>query len=282
MACCFFWGANFVVSAWAIADHGAQPFLLAAVRALFVLVFMAPFLFKTRPKHFWRLMAVCICVGPIHLGFLYTGLTSAPASASSIVAQMMIPFATVLSVIFLKERVGWVRSLGIAGALIGVIVMIYDPETIGFNTHLLYIIGAYIFLAIGSIIMKTVGNVDWKQYVAWMAVATLLAMTAGSLAFETGQVDTFKASAFPLLSAALYAAIGVSIIAHGQYFRLIQNYDVSVIVPLTLMTPVFGTILGIGLRGEAFSASLIIGAALILPSVYIIARRSKIAPIQED
>ena len=155
MACCFFWAANFVISKWAVADHSVQPFLLAAVRAIFVLLIMFPFLRTRRPLHFKRLILVCACVGPLHLAFLYTGLKTASASASSIVSQMMIPFAAVLSMIFLKETLGWRRTLGILGALIGVIILVYDPKSVGFNLGLIYIIIAYIFIAIGTVLCRS-------------------------------------------------------------------------------------------------------------------------------
>lgn len=282
MMCCVFWGVNFVFGAWAVSDHNIPPVFLAAIRSICVLLIAAPFLFKKRPEHFGRLLIVCICVGPLHLGFLYTGLRTADASAGSIIAQMMIPFATILSVIFLKEKVGLIRSLGIAGALTGVLIMVYDPDSVGVNMGLVMIAGAYIALAVGSVVMKTVGTVDWRQYVAWMALTVFLIMGAGSALFETGQVEALKTSWWPLLATAVFSALCVSIFTHGQYFKLLQTYDVSVVVPLTLMVPVFATLAGVTVRGETLDLSVIIGAALILPCVYIIARRQNIALLPED
>lgn len=282
MLCCLFWGVNFAVSAWAVGDNSIPPIFLAAVRAACVLTVTVPFLFKARPARFGRLLLVCLCVGPLHLGSLYTGLQTADASAGSIVAQMMIPFATILSVIFLKESVGLIRSFGITGALIGVLIMVYDPDSVGVNMGLLYIVGAYVALAVGSVIMKTVGTVDWKQYVAWMALAVLITMSIGSALFETGQAETVKTAFWPLIITAIYAGLCVSIISHGQYFKLLQTYDVSVVVPLTLTVPVFATIAGVAFRGETIGINVAIGAALILPCVYIIAKRGSIAQLRED
>ena len=70
--------------------------------------------------------------------------------------------------------------------------------------------------------------------------------------------------------------------AHGQYFKLLQTYAVSVVVPLTLMVPVFATIAGVLFRGETIGMSVIFGAALILPCVYVIAKRQNIPVLHED
>ena len=282
MICCVAWAANFVVSAWAVGSNPVPPFMLATVRAAIVLLIMGYFLFKPRPEKFGLLLVVCACVGPIHLGFLYTGLQTASASGSSIVSQMLIPFATILSMIFLKEKVGWVRGLAITGAFIGVIVMIYEPGGVAPNKGLLYIMAAYFSLAVGSIVMKRVGDISWQQYVAWMALMVLITMCAASMVFETDHAQVWQASKWPLLIAAAYAAMGVSILAHGQYFNLIKRYDVSVVVPLTLMVPVFACVLGVIFLKETIYLRYLIGAALILPCVYIIAKRGKVVPLKED
>lgn len=282
MICCLGWGGNFVVSSWALGSNPVPPFMLAAVRALFVIGFMGYFLFKPLPKKFGLLLIVCGLVGPIHLGFLYTGLQTASATGSSIVAQFFIPMSTILSMIFLKEKVGWVRGGAIIGAFIGVMIMVYDAGSFKLDIGLIYVLLAYLALSIASIIMKFVGDIMWQQYVVWMAVVVLIAMSLASFLFEGGHAAVIETSLIPLLIAALYAAVCVTIIAHGQYFDLIKRYDVSVVVPLTLMVPVFATVLGVIFLKDELYMRYLIGAALILPCVYVISKRGAVAPIQED
>lgn len=282
MICCLGWAANFVVSAWAVGSNPVPPFMLAATRALIVLLIMGWVLFKPRPEKFELLLIVCACVGPIHLGFLYTGLQTASASGSSIVSQMLIPFATILSVVFLGEKVGWRRSLAIFGAIIGVVVMVYEPGALGFDIGLIYIIFAYLALAVGSVVMKRVGNIDWTHYVTWMALIVLLIMAPASYVFESGQGEVWASSKLPLLIAGGYAAVFVTILAHGQYFTLVKKYEISVVVPLTLMVTVFACILGVVFLKETLYPRYIFGALLILPCVWYIATRQNIMPLRED
>lgn len=272
---CFFWGGNFVVSAWALGDHPVPPFMLAATRALIVLVCLAPVFLWPRPKAFLTLILICLLIGPVHLGFLYTGLQTVSATGSSIVAQLFIPISTVLSIIFLKEKVGWIRGGAIAGAFIGVVIMVFEPETFEVELGLIYTLGAYTSLSVASVLMKRVGDVPWQQFVAWMALTVFCSSVLVSVFFETGQVDAWQHAKWPLLITAAFAAIGVSIIAHGQYFNLVKRYDVSLIVPLTLMTPVIATVLGVLLLDEEIDTRYWIGAALILPCVYVLASRQR-------
>lgn len=282
MLCCLGWAGNFVVSAWAVGNNPVPPFMLAATRALIVLVIMGWVLFKPRPKKFGLLLVVCACVGPIHLGFLYTGLQTASASGSSIVSQILIPFATILSVLFLGEKVGWRRSLAIVGAVLGVVIMVYEPGALSFDIGLIYIIFAYFALAVGSVVMKRVGDVDWKQYVTWMALVVLVIMTPASYLFESGQGEVWASSKMPLLIAAGYAAVFVTVFAHGQYFNMVKRYDISVVVPLTLMVTVFASILGVVFLKETLYPRYIFGALLILPCVWYIATRQTVLPLHDD
>ena len=282
MLCCLAWAANFVVSAWAVGNNPVPPFMLAATRAAIVLLIMGFVLFKPRPEKFGLLLVVCACVGPLHLGFLYTGLQTASASGSSIVSQILIPFATILSVLFLGEKVGWRRILAFVGAVIGVVIMVYEPGALSFDVGLIYIVFAYFALAVGSIVMKRVGDIDWKQYVTWMAVVVLLIMTPASFFFESGQGEVWAESKLPLLIAASYAAIAITIFAHGQYFTLVKRYDISVVVPLTLMVTVFACILGVIFLKETLYPRYIFGALLILPCVWYIAVRQAVVPLHED
>ena len=282
MLCCLCWAGNLAINAWALGANPVPPFMLAFIRSAIVLIFMSPFLFIKPPKHWVRLLVVCACSGPLHLAFLYTGLQTASASGSSIVAQMLIPFATILSVIFLDEKIGWVRGLGILGAFIGTIIMIYEPGALSLDIGLFYIVIAYFSLAIASVVMKKVGDVDWKQYVVWVAVMVFISMGSASALFETNQAGVWASSKWPLLIAATYAAIAVSVVAHGQYFKLIKKYDVSLVVPLTLIMPLFASILGVVFLKETIFLRYYIGAALILPCVYIIAKRGKAVALTEE
>lgn len=277
--CCLIWGGNFVLSKWILEDLALPPFFFAATRFCLVALLMSPFLLPL-PKHFFKLCLAGLCVGALHLAFLYTGLKTAPAGAAAIVSQMLIPFATILSVIFLHEKIGMKRGLGIIGALIGVIILIYNPGSFSFDLGLIYVALAFFVMAVGSVLIKNVGDIGPFQYLAWMGVLAVPVLGLASFMFETEQMQLAKASGWGLPIGVLYTALLASIFAHGQYFRLLKTYDVTLVVPLTLMTPFWAVILGIVIRGEPFGLKLIFGATFIMASVYVIARREKQTPTE--
>jgi O-acetylserine/cysteine efflux transporter len=282
MLCCLGWGGNFVLTAWVVGGNPVPPFMLALFRAIFVLIVMGVFLFRPLPPKFGRLLIVCLCVGPIHLGLLYTGLQTASASAGSIISQALIPMSSILSVLFLREKIGWVRSLAIAVSFLGVMIMVYEPGAVAMDRGMIMLLLAYLAHAIGSVMMRTIPDIDWRQYVAWTAVLVFVLSLLTTTMFETGHAAAWQQAGWKLIVVAAYAALFVSIFAHGQFFRLLQTYEVSQVVPLTLIITLWACLLGVLLLNETLHTRYIIGAALILPCVWVIAKRGAVPPAQED
>ena len=152
--------------------------------------------------------------------------------------------------------------------------MIYEPGALSFDPGLIYVLGAYVALAVGTVAIRRISDVDWRVYVAWTAVMMLTLCVTATLLFEDNHAQIWRVDKGPLLTAAIYAALAVSVIAHGQYFRLLQTYPVNRVVPLSIMVTVFATVLGILILDEVLYPRYILGAVLILPCVWFIARRN--------
>ena len=76
-----------------------------------------------------------------------------------------------------------------------------------------------------------------------------------------------------------FAVAGVSIFAHGSFYRLIKKYEVTLLSPLTLMTPVMGVALGVLLLGEGITWNMVIGGGMAPAGVGVIGiRRNRRLP----
>ena len=65
--------------------------------------------------------------------------------------------------------------------------------------------------------------------------------------------------------------------AHTLYFGLIQRYEVNLLQPLTLLTPLATIALGVMITGDHFDLRIGIGTAVALAGVLIIALRANLA-----
>ena len=83
------------------------------------------------------------------------------------------------------------------------------------------------------------------------------------------------------MAAILFSALVVSVFAHTAYYGLIKRYEANLLAPLTLITPLSTIAFGIAFTGDHLDQRLIIGSALALLGVLIVAVRKTGAPIAE-
>ncbi len=269
---CFVWGLNIVITRWVVFDAAVPPLFFAAIRFLGVALLLIPFL-RPIPKDLKTLFLISFFIGAAHFALLFVGLANAEASAASIVSQLGVPFMTLMSMAFLGETVGWRRGLGIMLAFIGVLLIAVDPSSFTISFGLLYIIAAAFIGSVGGILMKRMTPITALQMQAWIGLFSFAPLFIVSAVLEQGQMETYISGGWAVWAATLFAVVGVSIFGHGAFYHLIKKYDISLLSPLTLMTPIWGVVLSIMLLGEPVTPKLIIGAVISLGGVFVIAVR---------
>lgn len=277
-AVCFVWGLNLVVTRWVVADAAVPPVFFAAVRFAGIALVLIPFLFPA-PKQMLTLFGISMCMGAVHFALLFMGLANAEASAVSVTGQLGVPFATLMSMAFLGEKVGWRRGLGIMLAFAGVTLIAFDPDSFSVSFGLIYVIISAFIGASGGIMMKKMAPISALQLQAWLGLFSFGPLLIFSFLTEGGQVEAFVGGGWLVWTATVFAVLGVSVFGHGAYYYLIKKYDISLLSPLTLMTPIWGVVLAVSLLGEPLTLRLIVGAAISLSGVFVIAiRRNKALP----
>jgi len=271
-AVCFVWGLNIVITRWVVFDAAVPPVFFAAIRFLGVAICLIPFL-RPIPKDLKTLFLISFFIGSGHFALLFLGLANAEASAASVVGQLGVPFATLMSMAFLGETIGWRRGLGIMLAFAGVLLIAIDPESFSVSFGLVYIAGAAFIGSVGGILMKRMSPISALQMQVWIGLFSFAPLFALSAFMEQGQWSTYMAGGWLVWAATIFAVIGVSVFGHGAFYHLIKKYDISLLSPLTLMTPIWGVVLSIVLLNEAITSRLVLGAIISLGGVFVIAVR---------
>ncbi|MEO1405150.1 MAG: DMT family transporter [Pseudomonadota bacterium] len=272
-AVCFVWGLNIVITRWVVFDAAVPPIFFAAVRFLLVGALLIPFL-RPVPKDIRTLFLISFFIGSGHFALLFVGLANAEASAAAIVGQLGVPFSTLMSMLFLGEKVGWRRAAGICLAFAGVTLIAIDPESFRVSTGLLYIVASAFIGSVGGILMKRMQPIPALQLQAWIGLFSFAPLFLLSAFVETGQWQAYSGGGLTVLAATAFAVIGVSIFGHGGFYVLIKKYDISLLSPLTLMTPIWGVVLSIVLLSEPLTLQLLLGAVVSLGGVFVIAVRA--------
>lgn len=270
--CCLVWGLNLVLTRWVVADLHIPPLFFAAVRFAGVALFLIPFL-RPVPEKLFTLFLISIMIGSLNFALLFMGLRSADASAVAVTGQLGVPISTLMSMAFLGERIGWRRGLGIMMSFAGVMLIAFDPGSFRISIGLLFVVASAFIGSYGGILMKKMPPLTGLQVQAWVGLFSFAPLFAVSFLWEQDQVDTYLHAGWPVWLASLFAICGVSIFGHGAFYTLIKKYDVSMLSPLTLMTPIWGVVFGVILLNEPISPRLLLGATIALGGVFMIAVR---------
>jgi O-acetylserine/cysteine efflux transporter len=187
-----------------------------------------------------------------------------------VIGQLGVPITTIFSMMFLGETIGWRRGVGIVMSFAGVLIIAIEPEGFSLTLGLIYLLLAAVSSSGASILMKRIDPMPALQLQAWVGFFSVLPLLALSFATETGQREAVLSGDPMIYASTAFAVLAVSIFGHGTFYRMIKRYDVTLISPLTLMTPIWGVILGIALLAEPLTLKLIVGAIVALAGVGVI------------
>ncbi|MBR9826716.1 MAG: EamA family transporter [Alphaproteobacteria bacterium] len=278
-AVCFVWGLNFVVAkfsvtgvpGWVPGFEGSPPIFFAFLRFALLYAFLAPWL-RPAPKDMKTMFGIALCMGALQYVLMFIGLQWATPSGMAIALQMGVPFATILSVILLKEKVGLVRVLGIVIAFFGVVLVIADPGQMDLSIGLLIGVAGAFVAALGMILVKRM-PLDSIRMQAWIGLISWPPLLLLSLTFEQNQLQATLDGGWIFLGTLLFTVVLVNIFGHGVFYNLLQRYEATLIAPLTLMAPLVGIVAGLFITGDPVTWRLLVGGALTLSGVAVIALR---------
>ena len=271
MLCNVVWALNVVVSKVAIVDLGSPPLFYALLRSVIVAGVLVPLL-RPLPAKLWQVLVVGLAISGGSFALLFMGLETASPSAAGVVSLSGAPMTVLFAVLFLGERVRWRRGLGIGLAFGGVLFAMAGENQMETSTGLLLVFLSAVVGALGTVFVKRI-DLPSIRLQAWAAVASVAVLLPLTATLETGQIASLAISPFKLGACLLFAVIVVSVGAHTAYYRLMQEFDANMIVPLTLFTPILTILFGAWLTGDAIGERLIIGGAIALAGVAIIVLR---------
>ncbi len=276
---CLVWAANNVVSKILISQFGCPPLFYAAVRFAVVSLAVFPWLWPP-PDKIWKLVTVGLLMGGGNFALLFIGLLTASPSGSAIVGQIGVPLTTLLSVVFLGERIRWRRSVGIVLTLVGAGIVMWEPGGFTVSTGLLYVAAAALAGSVGAVMMKHMEGVKPLQFQAWVAISSLLPLAVLSPLVERGQLEILHTAFWPFLGGVLFSGLIVSVVGHTTYYGLIQRHDAGLLQPLTMITPLATICLGVLITHDAFDARMVLGTVITLLGVLIIVLRpNRVMPL---
>ncbi len=284
----FAFGAAFISAKVGVGEF--PPLFFTAMRFLIIGLLLIPFL-KIHHGQMINILIISFLGGGIHFSFFYLALDNSEyISSVAIVLQLGVPFATILSVIFLNEVIRWRRVLGIFFAFSGVIILIFEPTVLNDLGGVYYALLAAFSMSVSLLFMKKLKNIKVFDLQAWVALISCIFLGLASYFLEQDQTSAVIDATLKGWVAVAFTALVATGIGHAGFYYLLTKYDISKIIPLTLLAPVLGIINALIISyfsliegfSEIISYKIIIGGSLTLVGVAIVMMREKSKELPES
>lgn len=254
------WAFNNIAVKWGLAD--LPPLFLTLMRFVVVALILIPFTRITR-NQLRYLIPLAFTFGFMHFSLLFVGLKYTDAGTGAIVVQLGTPFAMILAMIFLKEKLSLVQMFGIAISLFGVVVLSGSPTIPAWWVLCLLLCSAAGW-AISNLIVKKSPSIKPLTLTAWLSFLAIPVVGTASLLLESNQLISLAHASWRGWFGILYSAICSSIIAYSLWYGLLRSYNVNLIMPYSLLTPVLSVIMGVLVLGDSMNSFKIIGSLLVV------------------
>ncbi|RUR37747.1 DMT family transporter [Vreelandella populi] len=260
------WALNVIVIKVGVAE--LPPLLMTTLRFMLVSLLLVPF-FPVSRSQLPFLLLLSFTFGTLHFALLFIGLSQAEAGTGALLVQMGTPFATLLAVIFLKEKLGPKRLIGLLLSFAGVIVLAGGP-TLPSPLPLSILLLCALGWAVSQLLIKRGPAIAPLALAGWVALLAVPQVAVGSWLFESGQWQAIKEAGWVGWGAVFYTAVMSSIVAYGIWYALLRRHPVNRVVPMTLLVPVLAVGLGALLMDDSLGLHKLMGGGLVVAGIGLI------------
>lgn len=274
------WGLNII--AIKLSVDLVPPYTAALLRQSLVLIVCLPWL-RVVPGRMRELVVLSIVIGGVFFAIVNLSLVvTENVGALAIAGLLGAPFSLLLAIIFLKERIGVVRVAGMALAMGGCGLLVFDPSVAKEIPGLLLTALASLLWAVGSLLQRRLIGVSIPTMYAWVGLGGIIVLAPLALVFEapvmTGAV-AIPPEAFGWIA---FSAIGSTLIGSGGMAWLLQRHPVTTVIPVTLGAPVIGVVASSLVFGNPLTPVMVLGGTIALAGVAIVTMRTASAKQAES
>ena len=245
-----------------------HPFIITLYRAGLVFVVLLPILFWRGRAVFntssIRLQVVRGGIGGLGMLCVFTGLSMISLAEVTVLLFTVPIFATLLSIVFLSEKVGVRRWTAIFVGFLGILIIARPQGSV--STGHLFILCAALSWSTSILIAKKLTEKDTV-----ISITFWQAMGCVPLAF-IASLFVWELPSFVQLGALLgIAALGT--VGHAMLYAALKVGQVSVILPLDYIRIIWSAGLGFILFGQLPTLHLYAGSLMIIAATAFLSYR---------
>jgi len=271
------WGLGFALAKVAFVYTEFPPILLIAFRFTLTALVLVWF-FKPPWGYMTKIFWISVVSATLQYALTFTGLDGMDASTAIIIVQLEVPFMAILAAVFLKDHLGWKRTMGLTLAFVGVVIIAGQPRLQADFLPVFLVIGGAFMWAVGQIMIKKLdGRIDGFTLITWVAIMAAPQLFLMSWIFEDGQRAAITSTNWIGWAVIVYLGLAMTAFGYGIWYHLLGKYPVTSVGPFLMLLPV-ATIAGsMVILGERLSLLEMAGAVVVILGVWIVTTSKKTA-----
>jgi drug/metabolite transporter (DMT)-like permease len=254
----FLFALNSAVGKWFMAKYPVGEFML--IRSCFTLLFLSPFIWHAGRASFAdaprpALQVVRVALGSIEVAMFFWAVSYLPLADTTTFYLAGPIYVTALSVVLLRESVGWRRWSAVLVGFTGVVIAL-RPSSSSFTLPAL--------IALAGSVMYALVLITTRALRATNDIVLMTTYFIGAIAFGIVTVP-FGWLAPTVYDLLFLAGIGVSnIVAQFAVIRSLKLARASVVVPYQYTLIVWSVVFGWLVFAELPDGYTIVGAVIIV------------------
>lgn len=263
---CF--GMGFTIAKPAL-EQFPPLFLMLMVYGAIALYFVA--VRRSKVTTPWlSILVIASCAVTIQGAMLFGALHELPATTTSLVLQMQVPFAVIFGWLLLGETFDGRKTAGTLIAMLGVVMVIGLPEDKPPLWPLVMVIGSGFVWALGQALARRLGKdlgLGMLQANSYGAVPQLMLAT---LLLESGQWSSVvSATPWHWAMLAFVAVIGFYV-AYWSFYAVLSECRMDEVAPFILLMPLVSVLTAWALLGESVNLAQVAGGFVIMAGLGVI------------
>ncbi|OZI41818.1 DMT family transporter [Bordetella genomosp. 4] len=260
------WGGSFLFMRLAVPEFGPGPLMELRVGLAALTLLPLAALRGKLPLIAQRWKAILV-VGALNSAIpflLYAYAAQSLGAGFMSVANAVTPvWGAVIGWLWLKDRLAWSRAFGLAVAVLGIVVLVWDKLNFGAGGD-----GPAVLAAVSAPLFYGIAANWTKRFLSDVDALSSAtgSMIGASLILAPLAIATWPAA--PVSWQAWSATVALAILCTGfayiMFFRLIASVGPTGAVSVTFLVPVFGVLWGVWFLDEMLTPRILIGAAIIL------------------
>lgn len=266
------WGLNIVAIKMSVTQ--VPPFTAALLRQVMVLVICLPWL-RVVPGRMRELIILSAVIGGLFFAVVNLSVAFTDNIAALAIASLLgAPFSLILAILFLGERIGLTRVSGIALAMGGCVLLVFDPAVGREIPGLLLTALASLLWAVGSLLQRRLVGVSVMTMYAWIGLGGVAILGPLALLLEPAAMTGGSPISVAALGWIAFSALGSTLIGSGGMAWLLQRHPVTTVIPVTLGAPVIGVVASSLVFGNALTPVMVAGGMIALAGVAVVTMRT--------